>query len=112
MFYSRICVGINQRSEAVRCMAVITLTVGNEVPGVLPRCNSAVVAAVASPWRDIGVIKYRIVPTHRIVAIITLITASNVCWMLSSSDSAVVAVLTGSNDLGVIYRGGRSENDN
>ena len=112
MFDPRICVGIYQRSEAVCCVAFIALAVGDEVPGILPGCDSAVVAAVAGPRGHIGVIEYRIVPTHWVVAIITLIAAGNVSRIFASGDSAVVAALAGSNDLGVIYRGGRSENDN
>lgn len=57
-------------------------------------------------------VKYGIVPIHWIVAIVTLIAAGNMGWVLACSDGAIVATFTGANDLGVVHGSCRGEDNN
>lgn len=69
-------------------------------------CCSAVVTADAVAG-DEGVIEQSRQPGHRSVAIIAIITAINVAWMLARGDGAIVTRTASADDLRVVNGIGR-----
>ena len=71
------------------------------VSRIFTNCIRAVMAADAVA-RDIDVIEIRRQPADRAVAVVAVVAAGDVCWMLAGGGNAVVAGAARTQDLGMV----------
>ena len=83
-------------------MAILADLCCQSMAGVFASSISAVVTTEAVA-RYVCMIKIRWPPCHGRMAVIAIISTSNVCWMFANCDISVVTGHTGTNHLRVIH---------
>jgi len=98
------------RSECHIVVTVLANITGLDMRWVLA-CGVNAVMAVEAVVHDIGVIESGGNPARGCMAVIAVIAAIDVCRILAFGDGAIVARVTGTDNLCVIYQVSRREDD-